>query len=45
VSVPFTFDRSGPCVELLHGLDNFQATAGQLRWLDVPRHYGRIWTI
>lgn len=45
VSIPFTFDRSGPCAELLHGQDNFQAVAGQERWLQVPRHDGRIWTM
>jgi 1,4-alpha-glucan branching enzyme len=45
VTVPFAFDRSGPCAELLHGQDNFQATSGQERRLTVPRHYGRIWTI
>jgi 1,4-alpha-glucan branching enzyme len=45
VSVPFTFDRSGPCVELLHGQDNFDVTAEQERWLNVPRNYGRIWTL
>jgi 1,4-alpha-glucan branching enzyme len=45
VTVPFTFDRSGPCVELLHGQDNFQVKAGQERWLNVPPHYGRIWRV
>ena len=43
VTVPFIFDRSGPCFELLHGQDNFQAT-GQERWLSVPRHCERIWS-
>ena len=45
VRVPFAFARGGPCVEMLHGNDNFQATAGQERWLDVPGNYGRIWTV
>jgi 1,4-alpha-glucan branching enzyme len=45
VWVPFAFDRSGSAVEMLHGQDNFQATAGEQRWLHVPRHNGRIWTL
>jgi hypothetical protein len=32
-------------MELLHGQDNFPATAGQERWLSVPRRYGRIWRV
>jgi len=45
VRVPFAFARGGACVEMLHGQDNFQVTAGQERWLDVPGNYGRIWTV
>lgn len=45
-SVPFVFPRSGWYQEELHGSDNFALTnAGEVRWLTIPSHYGRVWTV
>jgi 1,4-alpha-glucan branching enzyme len=45
--VPFWFPIAGDYVEELHGggLDLKNVPALQPIWLDVPSHYGRIWTL
>ena len=46
-SVPFWFPIAGDYVEELHGgaLDLKDVPALQQVWLNVPSHYGRIWTL
>jgi maltooligosyltrehalose trehalohydrolase len=46
-SVPFWFPVAGDYVEELHGgaLDLKNVPALQQVWLDIPSHYGRIWTL
>jgi maltooligosyltrehalose trehalohydrolase len=46
-SVPFWFPIAGDYVEELHGgaLDLKSVPALQQVWLNVPSHYGRIWTL
>jgi 1,4-alpha-glucan branching enzyme len=45
--VPFWFPTAGDYVEELHGgaLDLKNVPALQPVWLDIPSHYGRIWTL
>jgi 1,4-alpha-glucan branching enzyme len=45
--VPFWFPTAGDYVEELHGgaLDLTNVPALQPFWLDIPSHYGRIWTL
>jgi maltooligosyltrehalose trehalohydrolase len=45
--VPFWFPTAGDYVEELHGgaLDLENVPALQPVWLDIPSHYGRIWTL
>ena len=45
--VPFWFPIAGDYVEELHGgsLDLKNVQALQQVWLDIPSHYGRIWTL
>ena len=46
-TVPFWFSIGGDYVEELHGgaLDLKNVPALQQVWLNVPSHYGRIWTL
>jgi 1,4-alpha-glucan branching enzyme len=46
-SVPFWFPIAGDYVEELHGgaLDLKSVPALQMVWLNIPSHYGRIWTL
>jgi 1,4-alpha-glucan branching enzyme len=46
-SVPFWFPIAGDYVEELHGgaLDLKSVPALQQVWLNIPSHYGRIWTL
>src|SRR6476646_8946400 len=46
-SVPFWFPIAGDYVEELHGgaLDLKNVPALQQVWLNIPSHYGRIWTL
>jgi maltooligosyltrehalose trehalohydrolase len=46
-NVPFWFPIAGDYVEELHGgsLDLKNVQALQQVWLDIPSHYGRIWTL
>jgi maltooligosyltrehalose trehalohydrolase len=46
-TVPFWFPLAGDYVEELHGgaLDLMGVPALQQVWLDIPAHYGRIWTV
>ena len=45
--VPFWFPISGDYIEELHGgaLDLKNVPALQQVWLNIPSHYGRIWTL
>jgi hypothetical protein len=43
--VPVSFARAGSYREELHGIDNFTVNANENRWVMVPSHYGRIWTV
>jgi maltooligosyltrehalose trehalohydrolase len=43
-NVPFAFPISGRYREGLHGVE-FDATAGTEMQLDLPSHYGRVWTL
>jgi len=45
--VPFWFPIAGDYVEELHGgaLDLKNVPALQQVWLNIPSHYGRIWTL
>jgi maltooligosyltrehalose trehalohydrolase len=47
LTVPFWFPIGGDYVEELHGgaLDLKNVPALQQVWLNVPSHYGRIWTL
>jgi 1,4-alpha-glucan branching enzyme len=46
-SVPFWFPIPGDYVEELHGgaLDLKNVPALQQVWLNIPSHYGRVWTL
>ncbi|TFV44558.1 alpha-amylase family glycosyl hydrolase [Bradyrhizobium niftali] len=46
-TVPFWFPKAGDYVEELHGgaLDLKNVPALQQVWLDIPSHYGRVWTL
>lgn len=46
-TVPFWFPKAGNYVEELHGvaLDLKNVPALQQVWLDIPSHYGRVWTL
>ncbi|MET3299036.1 alpha-amylase family glycosyl hydrolase [Bradyrhizobium diazoefficiens] len=46
-SVPFWFPMAGDYVEELHGgaLDLKNVPSLQQVWLNIPSHYGRIWTL
>ena len=45
-TVPFVFPFSGEYQEELHGHDRItDVEAGMERWLTIPSHYGRIWTL
>lgn len=46
-TVPFWFPMAGDYVEELHGgtLDLKAVAALQQVWLNIPSHYGRIWTL
>lgn len=48
--VPFTFTQAGRYHEALHGDEdqhlNFgPVQAGEMRWLEIPGNYGRIWSL
>lgn len=46
-TVPFWFPTAGDYAEELHGgaLDLKNVPALQQVWLDIPSHYGRVWTL
>jgi maltooligosyltrehalose trehalohydrolase len=46
-TVPFWFPTAGDYAEELHGgaLDMKNVPALQQVWLDIPSHYGRVWTL
>jgi maltooligosyltrehalose trehalohydrolase len=48
--VPFTFNQTGLYREALHGdqdqgLNLGAVQAGEIRWLEIPGNYGRIWSL